>query len=108
MGEMEQHEKFCGSLTIECELCGETVTRKWLQNHLASEHNINPTLQTNLVNTIIHSNLGLDQSINWEQNEKNELKGLDESDEDGIDENNKLEELDPFIKDIKRQLSTTP
>merc|ERR1712154_649137 len=64
----EQHEKYCGSLTVECELCGDTVTRKWLQNHLASEHNINPTLQTNLVNTIIHSNLGLDQEMDWKRN----------------------------------------
>eukprot|EP01084_Bolivina_argentea_P134633 237429_1 len=103
--EMEQHEKYCGSLTIECELCGEMVTRKWLQNHLASEHNINPTLQTNLVNTIIHSNLGLNQNMDWEQ--KEEIKGLDDDDEDAQNNANDLSHLDPVVQDIQRQLSHT-
>mmetsp|Transcript_73373 Transcript_73373/g.116936 ORF Transcript_73373/g.116936 Transcript_73373/m.116936 type:complete len:691 (+) Transcript_73373:29-2101(+) len=120
--ELQTHEQYCGSLTIECELCGETVTRKWLQNHLASEHNINPTLQTTLIDTIIHSNLGLDQSMDWERKQQDDLnalgsvedmeriKSLDEDDE--LDENgqagkvlNELEDLDPVVKSIKRQLS---
>lgn len=112
--EIEAHEKYCGSLTVECELCGESVTRKWLQNHLASEHNINPTLQTTLINTIIHSNLGLDQSMNWERKDGDDdldaIKGLDDDNDDDMNGNhlkplNELEDLDPVVKDIKRQLS---
>jgi len=103
--ELAVHEKDCGSLTIQCELCGERVTRKWLQNHLASEHNINPTLQTNLVNTLIHSNLGLDQEMDWERKEDGDgVKGLDDDDEDGLGMD-ALEDLDPVVQDIKRQFS---
>lgn len=120
--EIESHEKYCGSLTVECELCGETVTRKWLQNHLASEHNINPTLQTSLIDTIIHSNLGLDQSMNWEKKENeigpdgqtigDMIRGLDDDDDYNMNNQdnkplNELEDLDPMVADIKRQLSRT-
>lgn len=112
--DLEQHEKECGSLTIQCELCGERVTRKWLQNHLASEHNINPTLQTNLVNTIIHSNLGLDQEMDWKRNngkaerptmndeESDIVKGLEDDDEEN---GGGMEDADPVVRDIKRQFT---
>jgi len=119
--ELASHEALCGALTVECELCGESVTRKWLQNHLASEHNINPTLQTNLVDTIISSNLGLDAaSLQWHshtssnENANAVVTGLDE-DEDAngsaLNGNesgqilNELEDIDPVVKSIKRELS---
>ena len=84
-----------------------------LENHLASEHDLNPTLETRRVNQILNSNLGLDQTVNWEEREidtnANKTKNnKDTSLDDDVNDKQALldpDDVDPTVRQLKKQLS---
>ncbi|MES1909385.1 MAG: hypothetical protein MHM6MM_002132 [Cercozoa sp. M6MM] len=39
-----QHEEYCGSTTTQCPVCNKATPRKYLDNHLAAFHGIDPTM----------------------------------------------------------------
>lgn len=84
-----------------------------LENHLASEHELNPTLETRRVNQILNSNLGLDQTVNWEEREINTnankaTKNKDTSLDDDMNDKQALldpDDADPTVRRLKKQFS---
>ncbi|ETO26798.1 hypothetical protein RFI_10336 [Reticulomyxa filosa] len=112
---LTEHETYCQNLTVECELCGQAVRRKGLENHLASEHGINPTLQSTLTKNILASNLGLDDTMDWTESTSStrntsQTQNLKQSSND-IDKPLAIGEHEAFandaiVTDLKRQLSS--
>jgi hypothetical protein len=43
--EQSEHESYCGSKSIECDICGQDVPQKRMSHHKAFEHNINPSIR---------------------------------------------------------------
>jgi hypothetical protein len=45
VAEQTEHESYCGSKSIACDICGQDVPQKRMSHHKAFEHNINPSVR---------------------------------------------------------------
>ena len=64
--ELEEHEKMCGSRTVECEICGQYVQTRLLNQHL------------NVIHDVGYKNNNNNNNFNKEEEEYNKQKQIEE------------------------------